>query len=248
MRGAEPARAALAATTFLTRVPIGGSVDLDARALVNGAVFFPTVGAAIGAAVGGTAFGLARVLPSLAAAGIALALGALLTGALHLDGLADTADGLGAPSREAALANMRDHATGVYGTTALVLDLVVKAAALAALAGHWTIVTFAIASGALGRAVPVALGAALPKARDDGGGAAFRVSPRRAGVAIVVAVAISFCTGVVHGFVLTAVAAGVATLLALCFRRSFGGVTGDTLGAAAELTETALLVTGAALI
>src|SRR5581483_6204617 len=121
------ARAALAAVAFLTRVPVGRVVELDGADVARGAALFPLVGA--------TAFGLARVVPSLAAAGIALAVGALLTGALHLDGLADTADSLGAHTRERALEIMRDHAIGAYGAAAVALDLLVKAAALAALAG-----------------------------------------------------------------------------------------------------------------
>src|SRR5947207_11706745 len=104
-------RRLLAAIAFLTRIPIGGGTS----DVAGGAVLFPLVGAALGAAVGGTAYGLARILPSFAAAGIALALDALLTGALHLDGLADTADALGAGSREGALAIMRDHAIGTSG-------------------------------------------------------------------------------------------------------------------------------------
>src|SRR5690349_572464 len=123
-------RPLLAAVAFLTRIPVRGAFDVGA-----GAALFPLVGAGIGAAVGGTAYGLAQVLPALAAAGAALAIGALLTGGLHLDGLADSADALGGRSREDALAIMRDHAIGSYGAAALVLDLVVKAAALAALAG-----------------------------------------------------------------------------------------------------------------
>src|SRR5918911_563188 len=96
-----PAASALAAAVaFLTRIPAGGKAfDVGA-----GAAVFPLVGAALGAAVGGTAYGLTRILPALVAAGLAVALGAVLTGALHLDGLADTADALGARSRETALA------------------------------------------------------------------------------------------------------------------------------------------------
>src|SRR5213078_4089243 len=93
MRGASRLVAAIA---FLTRIPVGGIYDV-----AGGAAVFPLVGAALGAAVGGTAYGLARIVPALAAAGIALALGALLTGGLHLDGLADSADALAARSRAA---------------------------------------------------------------------------------------------------------------------------------------------------
>jgi adenosylcobinamide-GDP ribazoletransferase len=236
----QAARALLSAIAFLTRIPVhGGDV-------ASGVPFFPLVGAAIGAAVGGTAYGLAQVLPALAAAGIALAVGALLTGALHLDGLADTADALGATSRDSALTIMRDHATGAYGGTALVLDLLVKAAALAALAGHRGVVVYAIAAGALSRAVPVLLGLALASVRGDGAGAAFRVSRSAALVATLSAVGIALATGLRHGALLIAVAACVSFVLGAWYRSWLGGGTGDTLGAAAELTETAVLVAAAA--
>src|SRR5437763_1509099 len=188
-RPASPMRGAsrlVAAIAFLTRIPVGGIYDV-----AGGAAVFPLVGAALGAAVGGAAYGLARIMPSLAAAGIALALGALLTGALHLDGLADTADALGARSREGALAIMRDHAIGTYGATALVLDLVVKTAALAALAGRSRVVLEALAAGALSRATPVVLGFALPSVRTQGAGAVFRVGRVDAGVAVVLAAALA---------------------------------------------------------
>jgi adenosylcobinamide-GDP ribazoletransferase len=229
----------LAASAFLTRVPVGGaSYDIGA-----GAALFPVVGAGVGAAVGGRAYGLAHVVPALVAAGAALAVSVLLTGALHLDGLADTADALGARSREAALAIMRDHAIGTYGTVALVLDLLVKAAALAALAGRSRVVLEALAAGALSRAVPVVLGLLLPDVRRDGAGAAFRVTPRAAVVAVVLAAALAIPADPL----LIAVAAGAALLLGAWSRRRFGGRTGDTLGAATELAETAVLVAAAAL-
>jgi len=206
MRGAEALRAVAAAVAFLTRIPLGRTVALDGNDVARGGAAFPLVGAAIGAAVGGTAEGLAHVLPTLAAAGIALAAGAAITGALHLDALADTADALTA-GRERALAIMRDHAIGAYGASALVLDLIVKAAALAALAAHRHAVPFAIAAGALGRAAPVALGATLPSVRDDGAGASFagRVSRPVALIAILSASAIALAAGRVHGLELIGV-------------------------------------------
>jgi cobalamin 5'-phosphate synthase/cobalamin synthase len=229
----------LAAIAFLTRVPVGGAAfDVGA-----GAALFPVVGAGVGAAVGGTAYGLAHVVPALVAAGAAVAVGALLTGALHLDGLADTADALGARSREAALAIMRDHAIGTYGTVALVLDLLVKAAALAALAGRSRVVLEALAAGALSRAVPVLLGLLLPDARRDGAGAAFRVAPGAAVVAVVLAAALAIPADPL----LIAVAAAAALLLGAWSRFWLGGRTGDTLGAATELVETTVLAAAAAL-
>ena len=232
-------RPLLAAVAFLTRIPVGGA-SFDPRA---GAALFPVVGAGVGAAVGGTAYGLARVVPPLVAAGVALGVGALLTGALHLDGLADTADALGAHSREAALAVMRDHAVGTYGTVALVLDLLVKAAALAALAGRSRVVLEALAAGALSRAVPVLLGLLLPDVRREGAGAVFRVTPAAAAVAVVLTAALA----VPADPLLIAVAAAAALALGAWLRRWLGGRTGDTLGAATELVETTVLAAAAAL-
>jgi cobalamin 5'-phosphate synthase/cobalamin synthase len=248
MRGAETLRAAAAAVAFLTRIPVGRAVVLDAGDVARGGAAFPLVGAAVGAAVGGTAEGLVHILPALAAAGVALALGALITGALHLDALADMADALTA-GRERALAIMRDHAIGAYGASALVLDLLVKAAALAALAAHRHAVPFAIAAGALGRAAPVALGAALPGVRGDGAGASFagRVSRAVALIATASAAAICLAAGGLHGLELVGIAIAATLGLGLFTLRWLGGVTGDTLGATAELVETITLVSAAAL-
>src|SRR5213595_1048016 len=124
------------AVAFLTRVPIGRFVALGPADVGRGGTFFPLVGAGIGAAVGGIADGLAGTLTAPLAAVIGLAVAAALTGVLHLDALADTADALGASTRERALEIMRDHAIGSYGAVALVLDLGAKIAALSALAAH----------------------------------------------------------------------------------------------------------------
>jgi adenosylcobinamide-GDP ribazoletransferase len=234
-----PAVSALAAVAFLTRIPVGRrSYEVGA-----GAALFPVVGAAVGAAVGGVAYGLAQELPALVAAGIALLLGALLTGALHLDGLADTADALGARSRERALAIMRDHAIGTYGVAALALDLLVKAAALASLCGRGRVVLEALAAGALSRAVPVVLALALAPVRADGAGAAFRVTP----VAAIVAVVLAAALAIPANALLIAVAVAVTVVIGAWLYRWLGGRTGDTLGAAVELAETAVLVAAAGL-
>jgi adenosylcobinamide-GDP ribazoletransferase len=248
MQAADGLRGAAAAVAFLTRLPVGRLVVLDARDVSRGAALFPLVGAGIGAAVGGTAAGMVHVLPPLAAAGIALAVGALLTGALHLDGLADTADALGGFSRERALEIMRDHATGAFGATALALDLLVKASVLAALAGDGSALGFAIAAGAVSRAGPIVLAATLPSARGDGLGAGFAVSRAAAAVAVPLAIAAALAAAGLDGLVLVATAAAVALVLGVAFVRWLGGVTGDTLGATAELSETLALVAGAMMV
>ena len=96
-------RAGAGAVSFLTRIPVGSRVDLGPEDVARGAVLFPLVGAGIGALVGVVVVGLDARLSTLLAAAVAVAAEALLTGAIHLDALADSADGLGAGSRERAL-------------------------------------------------------------------------------------------------------------------------------------------------
>src|SRR5438876_6320198 len=157
-------RGLAAALAFLTRVPVGRSVVLDAAEVARGAAYFPLIGAGIGAVVGGVTAALCDPLTAPLAAVLGLAAGAALTGALHLDALADTADALGATTRERALEIMRDHSVGSFGAVALVLDLGAKVAALAALAGRHDALRFAVCAAASARVVPVLLSAALPYA------------------------------------------------------------------------------------
>jgi adenosylcobinamide-GDP ribazoletransferase len=244
-------RAVAASVAFLTRVPIGRGLRLDARDVARGALLFPVVGAGIGGMVGLTAVLLHERLPALPAAAIALAVGLLLTGAIHLDGLADTADALGARSRADALAVMRDHAVGTYGAAALVIDLLVKAAVVAALLeGDDAFVALVVAS-ALARAAVLPLASSLPYARAEvgpGGVLGGRMSSWSAvgGVALAAALAVALLDG--RGAVMVAATAAATAFLGATFRRWLGGLTGDTLGATIELCETlALLVLAATL-
>jgi adenosylcobinamide-GDP ribazoletransferase len=238
--------AAAGAVGFLTRVPMGRLAP-GPQDVARGAALFPLVGAGIGALVGLAATGSDSRLTPLLAAALAVALEALLTGALHLDALADTADGLGAPTRERALAVMREPAIGSFGAVVLVLDLVVKTAALTAiLAGPEPVLVLA-AAFALGRAAPLAL-ARLPYARPDGGTGAV-LAAGEAGwwpaAGLVLAVAPVVAVLGMRGLWLVAGAALGCAVLAPAVRR-LGGVTGDVLGAAAEIGTTLALVAAAA--
>jgi adenosylcobinamide-GDP ribazoletransferase len=242
-------RGGVAAVAFLTRVPVGRAIVLDAGDVGRGGVFFPLVGAGIGAATGGVAYALAGPLTPLLAALLGLATAAVLTGVLHLDALADTADALGAATRERALEIMRDHSIGAYGGVALVLDLGLKAAALAALADGRGVLRFAVCAAAASRAAPVLLSAALPYARaGDGLGRALGTTrAARSIAALGIAALICVAVAGTDGAILLGVAAAVAVTAGLLARRRFGGITGDVLGAAAELSETAALVVAVAL-
>lgn len=238
-------RAALAAVAFLTRVPVpAGRVELGREDVARGAVLFPLVGAGIGALAGLVAVGLDARLGALLAAALAVAFEALLTGAIHLDGLADTADGLGARTRERALAVMREPALGAFGVTALGLDLLVKTTAVAAILSGPEPVLALVAAFALGRAAPLALAAWFPYAREeDGIGRALAGRPwLAAGVVLGLGLAVG-ALGVRGVWLVAAAALGVVAL-ALVARR-LGGVTGDVLGASAELGTTLALVAAA---
>jgi cobalamin 5'-phosphate synthase/cobalamin synthase len=230
------------AAAFLTTLPL--RVEAGAREVGRAALCFPVVGAALGALLAGVGVPLARVLPAPLAAVLVVAVSALATGALHLDGLADTADGFGGGrDAEHALRIMKDHAIGAYGATALLLSLLVKAAALHALLASGMAMTWLPVACALSRWITVPL-ARLPSARASGLGAAvsahiggFEVGGATA-MALVVAVALAGGRGVI--------VAGAVAALGLAFgwlcRSKIGGVTGDTLGAAAELSEALALV------
>jgi adenosylcobinamide-GDP ribazoletransferase len=241
---ARSLRAGAAAVAFLTRMPVGRIV-LDADDVAHGAALFPVVGTGIGAAVGGTLVGLDGELTVLLAAALAVTLEVLLTGAIHLDALADTADGLGAGTRERALDVMRDPAVGSFGATALVLDLLVKVAALGAVAADSRAVLAVVAAFALGRAAPLALALALPYAR-PGSGSGLVLTERAARAALVVGILLAVGIAVtalgLRGLALVAGAALACLVVGLVAKRRLGGVTGDVLGASAELATTAALV------
>jgi adenosylcobinamide-GDP ribazoletransferase len=232
------------ALAFLTRLPVRAEPPWPAADLAASAPMFPVVGALIGLA-GAIAYALAvwLGLPPWPAAVVALATTIWLSGALHEDGLADVADGFGGGgTREAKLAIMRDSRIGSYGALALVLALLARAGAIAALAEPAAVAAALVAAGAVSRgALPVVM-AALPQARADGLAArAGRPHPLRAAAALLIAALIALV--LLGGTAPAALAAGalVALVVALLAKRQIGGQTGDVLGAVQQLTEIGML-------
>jgi len=244
----RPLRAAgiRGALSFLTVVPVGRGTGFGASDVGRGAIYFPLIGAGVGGAVALSAWAASLVLPLSLAALSGVAAGALLTGALHLDGLADTADGYGGRTRARALEIMRDHAVGSYGVVAVVLDLGLRTAALASLLPSPHRLLYLVAAGALSRSLAVGLGALLPNARAEGGQSSLLegIGPRRAAAAAVAGVLIAV---LVSRWAALPAAIGVAAVGVLwgwhCLRR-LGGMTGDTLGAASEAGEVLVLLVG----
>jgi adenosylcobinamide-GDP ribazoletransferase len=188
-------------------------------------------------------------LPALLAGTLAVGLELMLTGALHVDGLADSADGLAGRDRDDALAIMRDHSVGTYGAAALGLDLLAKAAAIGALAESGAVLPV-VAAFALSRAAALPLAAALPYARSGAGTGrllADRMSRSGAltGVALAAGVAVAAMgASALMLLVCLAVATGAVGAIS---RRRLRGVTGDAMGAAIELTAMLALIVAAGL-
>jgi adenosylcobinamide-GDP ribazoletransferase len=244
MRAASPLLPLAAATAFLTRVPVGRFVELDGRAVTRAAPLYPLVGAAIGALAGGVVDVLAGPLPPWAAATTGVALAALLTGGMHLDALADTADALGGSTRERRLEIMRDPSIGSFGAAALVLVLVLEISLLAQLGARDLALVSFTAAGALSRwsALPIAF--ALPYARDEGQGRSLTTGISLGAVLLGLAVAAAIAAIALSSGAAAALgaAAGVALVMGFFYRRWLGGITGDALGAATTLAQTACLV------
>jgi len=233
------------ATGFLTRLPMPHPDGARPENFVRAQRAFSLVGAFIGAAIGLVCLLLRAIgVPDLAAAALALGGGALLTGALHEDGLADVADGFGGGRDTAAkLEIMRDSRLGTYGALALLVSFAAKLAAVAAIPDG-AVVQSLIVAHALSRGVLPWLSISMPYARKDGLAAnAGRPDGVMAVIAAGIALAIALLSLRVSDALLAAIAAGAgACVIALLAKRQIGGQTGDVLGAAEQVAETASLV------
>jgi adenosylcobinamide-GDP ribazoletransferase len=255
-------RSLRAAVSLFTVIPVGGGGELRAGDAARAVLWMPVVGLLLGVTgavvmLGVDAGGAAGPRRLLGAA-LAVALVALLTGGLHLDGLADTADGLGSRRAAAgALAIMRRSDVGPMGVAALVFVLLIQVAALAAVPRVSLAAAALVLAEVTGRvAVVVATGS--PAARPGGFGAL--VAGRTTARARVFTVALLGCAVVVAGLAaggagvgdavtlaargLIAAVAGLlaGALLQLVARRRLGGMTGDAFGAIVEVGTAAVLV------
>jgi len=234
------------AVAFLTVVPVGAAAGHPVERL--GRAYFPAVGALLGL-VAGVSFALVATMttPPIAAVA-ATAVLAVLTGALHLDGVADAADGLfGGKDIARRLDVMRDPRVGSFGLVAVVLVMLGDVAALASMSPAQAIVALVIA-GAISRWALLVTIATLPYVREAGLGVAASGPHRSFDVVIGSAIAVTVC---LLAWRPATVAAVVAVVIALGIReiarRRIGGATGDIYGATAELSQLGVLMVFAAL-
>jgi adenosylcobinamide-GDP ribazoletransferase len=241
-------RSLTAAFAFLTRLPVGG-YPYSSDELRWSSAHFPLVGAALGTVMAAVMLLCARAGWGVAAA-VAVCVGLLLTGALHEDGLADTADALGGSyDREQLFVILRDSRVGSFGAAALAIVLVLRVLLLSSLAGAAPLALLLTQS--LARLPPVWMMALVPSVSP--GEAKSRSVARAGGSQVAVAsswVALLFAGSVAGKLVewrvvagLIVVAAAVAAICGIRFVRRAGGLTGDFLGATEQVLECALLLT-----
>jgi adenosylcobinamide-GDP ribazoletransferase len=240
---------------LLTALPVPRWAATSTRGVLPWA---PLIGLLLGGAATGIAVLGGRLVSPLAGAVLGIAALALLTRGLHLDGLADTADGLG-PLRggERALAVMRQSDIGPFGVVTLVLTLLAQVACLATLLtvpAGWVAFWLAVVASRVAMArtglpgVPVAEGSSL------GAAVAGTVSARSMWTwGAVTGALVGAAAGGAVGLALRLLASVVVGLLAAELvlrraRRRIGGVTGDVMGAMAEVTTTVALLVAAALL
>jgi adenosylcobinamide-GDP ribazoletransferase len=234
---------------FLTRLPVP-SAPSTGEAFVRAGWTFPVVGAGVGAC-GALVYWLAHGLglQAFVCAVLAVMATLLLTGGLHEDGLADTADGFGArASPERKLAIMRDSQIGTYGAAALALSLMLRAGAIASLGEPALVAVALIAAHAGARAAMLIFMRAVPRARDDGLSAEAGVPPQNSSLiaAAIAVVLLLLCLGfgaTLVALLLLAAASGAFAWLSL---REIGGQTGDVLGAFEQIGEVLILLIAAA--
>ncbi|WP_258959228.1 adenosylcobinamide-GDP ribazoletransferase [Paenibacillus tyrfis] len=260
--------ACAASFQFLTRLPVPVKLEYNDALFRRSVVFYPFVGLVLGLITAAAGLLLTSVLPPLPGAALLLGIWVMLTGALHLDGLMDTADGiLSHRSRERMLEIMKDSRVGAMGVIAAVLVLLLKWSLLtellpaAAAGGQGTLWLLLVLVPLWSRWYMVIAIACWPYARQAGSGMGgfFRgVGAGHAAGSGLVALLLSLCVvaaGEAFGglplpfwhmvgivVILLAVTMGAGVLMSVSIHRKLGGLTGDTYGAMNELLEAALLL------
>ena len=241
-------RAALDACSFLTILPFPCPLvgDHAEERMVKALAWFPLAGALVGAAAGGIAWLAWHGFGQAIGAWFGLAAMALLTGGLHLDGFADTMDGLGCwRDREKTLEVMRDSRIGATGAAGLIFLLAIQWSAVRQMTPEFWVPALA-GIGALSR-FGMVLSAQLFRYVPGRSGVGRLVTERRSPGSVAVALGLAAgialaCFGLKSGITLLAGGIAAAWGMNLFFSRWLGGVTGDTMGAVNEIVTTFLLL------
>jgi adenosylcobinamide-GDP ribazoletransferase len=229
------------ALAFLTRIPINHGPQIS---LHRSAALFPLVGAFIGL-VGGSVFYLSSaILPPLVAASISILVTVAITGAFHLDGLADICDGLiGGWNREERLKILKDSRHGTYGVVAISLQLILQVSLLAALSPRDGLFAL-IVLHTLSRVVPIFLMLIPAASGHDGMGASVsrEIGAREPFVGSLITVLLIAPIMGLNLLLLSAILFLALSIFALWVIRKIGGMLGDAFGAGEQISETIILL------
>jgi adenosylcobinamide-GDP ribazoletransferase len=234
-----------AAIKFLTVLPVPGGWSGDEKTLARSVPYFPLVGLLIGLIAAAFDYTIGQILPLLPTSALTIIFLIGLTGGLHMDGLADTADGFfSARPRDKMMEIMRDSRIGVMGVLAVVSVVLLKITLLTVIltSSRWVVILIMPLAG---RAAVMVLMTALPYARPEGGLATLFAGSRSWlpvlwAWGLLFAVAGWLAQGL--GLVAAILALVITALFVLYNRSKIGGYTGDTLGAVCELAEIAPLL------
>jgi adenosylcobinamide-GDP ribazoletransferase len=226
---------------LLTTLPVRLPDDWSAGDSGRASIWYPFVGLVVGAIAWLVWKAAIFAFPGWVAGVLTLIVWVVLTGGLHLDGLADCCDGLlASTSVERRLEIMKDPHIGAFGVIGLILILLLKAAALMSQTSVSSPGILLAASLARWCILPAAL---LPQARSSGMGADFALGFRRSFIlwGAILPLLIAFLLGV-RGFISTAAGLGAALCVLWLARSRIGGVTGDVFGMIVEIVEVTVLV------
>jgi len=236
--------------SLCTRLPVGSTESVGDGDVARASWTFPIAGLLVGLA-GALVYGIAiRVnVAAQPAAALALATTLLLTGAMHEDGLADTADSLGGSSRERKLAIMRDSRVGTFGACALAISLLLRWSTLADIAEPRFVAVALICAHVTARACMPAFMHLVAPARSDGLSSGAGQPPFASVVtALLLGIAsLLLAFGLTGAMVTLLLLLLIALVLARLAIRQFGGQTGDVLGALEQVCEAAILLVAASL-
>ncbi len=230
------------ALQFLTVIPLPFKKQWDAKDIASSLIFFPVVGLFIGLLVFLANWGLGEVFYPVVSAVLTLLFWVLMSGAMHLDGLADSCDGLGGSTPEKRLEIMKDSHCGAFGVAGVSLLLLIKFAAIVSLSG-WDWETLVLAP-VLGSWAMVLAISAFPYARKEGLGKAFKQGSTilRFIIASIITLAAAILLAGWWGIAVMAIICLVTLLAGVFFKSRLGGLTGDIYGAIKEVNESVVLI------
>lgn len=233
----------VAAWRFLTTIPIPFLRENSEKEIGDSLVYFPIAGAIIGLILAGLAWILHLILPAMVVGVLLVIALVLITGAIHLDGLADTCDGLGGHTVAERLEIMHDSRHGTFGVAAITCLLLIKAATLISIPQHWLLPALVVFPMA-GRWTMVYCITVHQYARPAGLGTIFKERSNKWSFLIGTLIVVAISAILFHwaGLIIVVLTLGIAAAAAYVCNKQFAGLTGDNYGAINEIAEVAVLL------